>query len=527
MSFTPPGILLAPDFTAVVNLDPFESSSISDTVWETVTIDLPEEPIITFPERPNVTDPEQPVAPEITLGEFTPEQLQSLEVETSCQDRVDIVLPGDVELREWTEDTPVFDRTVPDGQLDWSYEEFSYALTQVLTDRYDLLILPTEYYSRLQQRNQAIWDNDQDWFTQRGQENTYEERKDATVGRAVHNFNAFVVIENYQNDLTLKKLFINGRQAHEQILRQHHDVEQKLNFAYVQAVMDNSVKHWNACIQKFNAQIQTYRELATLYIGDINRQGLIIEKLRSGLRISEGLSQYNSAVLGRINAQVTSQKGVIQFFQSQMSLARAELRVELLQAQVDRLEIQIFAELNRALVEEQRQDIVEQEAEIAKVRVIKFEAIKQRLLADIETAETELESAQARFAGDREAFELIQAARIEQHTNFPLEVEARGELLERQIGQDQARGSFLRASTRANADELELRRLRLDSTYVREVAQAEITSEIDKFIAENSAVLATARVAAREAVRQAELDAQRTLAASDITQSLVHELAEG
>ena len=322
-------------------------------------------------------------------------------------------------------------------------------------------------------------------------------------------------------------MFISGRQSHEEILRQTHDVRQKINFSFVKSVMDNSVKHFNSCIQKFNAQIASYRELANVYLGDIARQRVIIQDLELRMRLSEGMSNYNIAVLQRLRAEVNVQKGVIRFFESQMNLARAELRVELLQAQVDRLEIQIFAELNRALVDEIRQDIAEQEAEIAKAKVIKLDAIKERLEAEIIVAEVQLKSARDKFQGDRQAFNTIQQARKEQHGDFPKDVQAREDLLNAQFFNDESRGFFAKAVTEAQVDEIIFRETRLTDKFERDVSEAVGTAKINIKIAENDSLLADARVSAREFVRTAELDAQRALSKADVTQTLVHQLIEG
>lgn len=527
MTSSAPGFILAPDISLDIDLANFELQNITDVLFETITIDIPTEPVITFPVRPNVIDPLEPVAPEIALDEFTPEQLLSAEVQTSCQDRVDIVLPGPLNIRKWTEEVPVFERPEPSGVVAFEYEEFSYALTKVLVDRYDLLLLPTEYFSRMLSRNTRIWSDTVDWVTQRGNDNSYLTRKDLDTGRAIHGTKSFVIIENYRNEISLKKLFISGRQTHEEVLRQTHDVRQKINFSFVSSVMDNSVKHFNSCIQKFNAQIATYRELATVYLGDIARQRVIIQDLELRMRLSEGLSNYNTAVLQRLRAEVEVQKGVIRFFQSQMNLARAELRVELLQAQVDRLEIQIFAQLNRALVDQIRQDIAEQEAEIAKAKVIKLDAIKERLEAEIIIAEVQLTSARDKFQGDRQAFEVSQQARKEQHGDFPKDVQAREDLLNAQFFNDESRGFFAKAITEAQLEEVVLREGRLTGKFERDISEAVGTAVVNLTIAKDDSVLAKARVEAREFVRTAELDAQRTLAKSDITQSLIHELAEG
>lgn len=527
MTSSAPGILLAPDISIDIDLDRFELQNITDTLFQTVTIDIPTEPVITFPERPNVADPLEPVAPEIALDEFTPEQLLLAEIQTSCQDRVDIVLPGPLNIREWTEGVPVFERPEPTGVVNFQYEEFSYALTKVLVDRYDLLILPTEYFSRMLTRNTKIWRDTVDWVTQRGNNNEYLIRKDLDTERAIHNAKSFVIIENYKNEVLIKKLFISGRQTHEEILRQTHDIRQKINFSFVKSVMDNSVKHFNSCVQKFNAQIASYRELANVYLGDIARQRVIIQDLELRMRLSEGMSSYNTAVLQRLRAEVEVQKGVIRFFESQMNLARAELRVELLQAQIDRLEIQIFAELNRALVDEIRQDIADQEAEIAKAKVIKLDAIKERLEAEVIVAEVQLKSARDKFQGDRQAFEVVQQARREQHGDFPKDIQAREDLLNAQFFNEESRGFFSREVTESQLDEITFRETRLTDKFDRDVKESVGTAKINIKVAENDSVLAKARVEARKFVRTAELDAQRALAASDITQSLIHELSEG
>lgn len=527
MTTTPPGIIIAPEISIDIDLDTFNLQNITDTIFKTVKIDLPTEPIITFPNRPDIVDPLEPVAPEIALDEFTPEQLQSAEVQTSCQDRVDIALPGPLDIREWTEEVPVFERPEPSGVLNFQYEEFSYALTKVLVDRYDLLILPTEYFSRLLERNTKIWSDTVDWVTQRGNDNDYVARKDLDNKRAIHSVKSFVIIENYRNEISLKKLFISGRQTHEEVLRQTHDIKQKINFSFVTSVMDNSVKHFNSCIQKFNAQIASYRELANVYLGDIARQRVIIQDLELRMRLSEGLSSYNVAVLQRLRAEVDVQKGVIRFFESQMNLARAELRVELLQSQVDRLEIQIFAELNRALVDKLREDIAEQEAEIAKSKVIKLDAIKQRLEAEIIIAEVQLKSARDKFVGDRQAFNTVQQARKEQHGDFPKDVRAREDILNAQFFNEESRGAFARSINQSQLEEIELREQRLTDKFERDIIEAVGTIKTNIKIADNDSQLAKARVSAREFVRTAELNAQETLSKSDITQSLIHELAEG
>lgn len=527
MTTTPPGILIAPDININVDLDTFNFEQITDTLFEKISIDIPTEPVITFPEKPNVINPIEPIAPEIALTEFTPEQLLSAEIQTPCQDRSDIVLPGPLNLREWTEGVPVFERPEPTGVVSFQYEEFSYGLTKILVDRYNLLILPTEYFSRVLERNVDIWKETVDWSTQRGNNNEYLKRKNLDNKRAIHNLKSFIVIEDYKNVISLKKLFISGRQTHEELLRKTHDARQKLTFSFVQSVMDNSVKHFNACIQKFNAQIETYRELANVYLGDIARQRIKVQDLELRLRLSEGMSNYNSAVLQRLRAEVQTQKGVITFFQSQMNLAKAELRVELLQAQIERLEIQIFAELNRALVDEIRQDIAEQEAEISKAKVIKLDAIKQRLEAEVLVAEVQLQSAKDKFQGDQQSFDAIQQARSEQHGDFPRDVQAREDLLNAQFFNDQSRGFFARSISQSQLDEQVLREARLTAKFERDIEEVIGTTVTNIDIAEDDAILAKARVEARKFVRTAELDAQRTLAASDVTQTLVHQLIEG
>lgn len=524
---TSPGILVSNPITLDVDIDDFDFQSISDVLWETVSIDVPVEPVITLPTRPDIEEPVAPIAPDINLDPFVEQELQSLEVETACQDRVDIVMPGKLTLPEWTEDVPTFADAIPTGVVDWQYEEFSYALHDILMERYDLLLLPTEYVARFQEREAAVWSKPQDLVGQRGEVNPYYTRFFANNSLLSRAADSWTVITDYKNLIALKKLFIQGRQANEKILSQHHDVEQKLNFSFVTSVMENGVKHYNACVQAFNAQIIRYKELAAIYAGNITRQEIIIQELQSRLSISQSMGQYNSAVLTRLQAQITSQKGVIGFFQSQMSLAKAQLKVELIQAEIDRLEIQIFAELSRAAVDRLRQDIAEQEAEISKARLIKLDAIKERLLAEIEISQVELDTAKAKFAGDREAFDITQGAKIDQHTIFPREVTAREKLFNRQILTDEARGNLMRSTSLAQLDEILLREQRLIRRYQSEVDQAEATSAIDKLITDNSTALAKSKVDARTFVKDAEIAAQRLLAKSDITQSLIHELAAG
>lgn len=210
-----------------------------------------------------------------------------------------------------------------------------------------------------------------------------------------------------------------------------------------------------------------------------------------------------------------------------MELAKAELRVELLQAQLDRLEIEIFAELNKAIIDEIRQDIVAQEAEIAKLKVVKLDAIKAKLEVDIEIATVNRNAALDKFAGDRKAFNTIQNVRAEQHNNFQQEVDSKEGLLKAQLLFDQSRGIFSREDAKTEVLDIQLRQERMLDKFADDLLEIEAITVTDKFIAENDSTLAKARVDAREDVKTSELAAQQTLAVADIVQSLIHELSAG
>jgi len=511
-------LLFAPNLGPLrnVDLDPFDKTSISDVDWNNISLEIPEFPDIILGDAPNVTDPLEPIAPVVSLGEFPEQTLESLEIDTSCTHKVDIGIPPAINFRTWDELVPRFEESVPTGWVNWQWEELAYALTTVLADKYDLLILPEAYLGRAQYRNRKIWETPIDQFIQRGAINSYQTRKDLEAKKESRELTNWVLIEKHSSDLALDRILVTNRQEHQRILRQYHHVKQTLNFSYIKSVLDANVKHYNACVQAMNAQLVTYREQALVYLGNIQRRGLLINEMERRTNISEGLHRHNRAMLGRLKEQIKVQKGVINFFTAQMELSKATLRVELLQIELDRLEISNFASLNQALIKEIEQDISAQEAEIEKVKITLRESIRERLEAQLTEAQVELASAKIIFSAQREAFDAIQEAREEVHNNFDLEVLNKRKIIQESIEGDEGRGFLAREQHKEDLENLLQRQARLLTEFESDKLRVASTALLELQEQQLDKELADAREETRLNLKNAELAAETTLASSNI-----------
>lgn len=363
----PPAI---PDIDTSGGPQTFEGAIVPHTTWPTIDVAL--EPVPDFHvlgnSKKNAADPSTPYTGAVTVpsvqatifsGSYTPKT------------HLKIPVPPAIEIVAYAGTIPEFKVTAPEGLIEWIYETYTSSLLEILKEESDgLLTCPVKVDTTAAiARDNAIWESPSLFLAARGI-TPLTMRETVESNRLRDNIHRLIAIleANYREES--KRLYLETRQALENLERKMYEARKEGELAYAKAWAENRINHYLAVIESYNQLLNAYRMLSLFFQEQIAFERAKLAGYRAKVEAYAKAEQVDDALFREYLAQVETVNATIRSYETSMSISEAIANITLMKAEMERLNTESFVLRTQALANAARSDAYFDETETMKLDLL-------------------------------------------------------------------------------------------------------------------------------------------------------------
>lgn len=508
--------------------DDYQGKIQHTTSWPTIDVELEESPDLSFlaDEKETAVDPSTEYTGEVTIPEVSATEFSDT---YTPKGHAKIPVPPSITIEVNTNEIPEFTVNIPEKLIDWAYEQYASELLEILKNESDeLLTTPIKLdTSSAILRDHIIWDSPSYFLKARGIQGLTA-RETVESNRFRDNINRLIAILEASYAEQNKHTYVETRQALENLERGIYDAKKQGEFAFAKAWAENRINAYVAKIESYNQLLNAYRMQSLAFQEEIEREKVKLADYKAKVEEYRKAGQIDEALLRDYLAQINIVNSTIKAYKLSMSVSEAIANINLMSAEMDRLNTESFVLRARALANAADADTYYEETELMKLDLIE---------KDIEYAKVSLEKSAAQL---ERTIGMLQEEIDEQEfgTEKSLaNIRAQIEKARAQYWADIVRKELLVSETRAKEEKAEALR-RADRTElagqkIKDRLDARVDAVNDRVWKEldgtyiDTGLVTSYRMQALERVNEAEAIASNTLRKAQLTQSLTQTIIEG
>lgn len=482
----------------------FNAVSLSAVTWPNIPFSYPIKPVLSIG-NPEIGPPEEYCIAQRYPGVDIPVPVFTY-IDTSDMPpstTITIPTPPTIEIQDITLEVPNINVTIPEGNVDWAYEQYINAIIDSAALQCgNLNNLHDNLWSAYMRQQNNIWTADSfnlvevmgyvdELISYKNKELAYlktlYQDSQAILAEAIRTRNLKIYISTMLNIQRQKR----GQYAD----------RKDLELLWAKDMVANSIKHYNLAVRVYAARNNCYKVFSSKFRAILEQNDLRLKQYDQLINIEELKMNINKNIIRRYVLETQVQEALIKLYKEQMEVIRKMSQIEAINTDIYRLGTQVFMYQIKEISEQAQQAIIVADVEVMKAELGQIDALMNDLVARYEIIQNDLDIARQKYlnAGN------ILNIRVQNLNAFNANLLARGDAEESLIN-NEAETHMARFETQEAVDQS-----KIDMSDER-VTQTDLDVEAQEDIADKRAETIVTKADASilvddEGVNQARLEA--------------------